>query len=292
SRLVRFQLAQGGVGGDPLHNAPISSRNEYQTLTSFHRGDVVDNDNSNNDKQLNKTTTPILFSNWIKSDQHDQLNESLPNSYDQFNGKTSLNTSKLNSFNPSKQNHTLTTNNNHNSSISHNNNSNNNVMFPDFFQLQPLMTNSQLSNSHHKHELPSRENSCQSDEFYMSTFNSNKKFTKPDGNLIFTNNNNHVKTPECMHHLPNCNRTPNDMNKSPEKSIIEEKKIKSTRPPKMVTLISPKKESPTAKENINDIIHEFYTTDKITTPNTTTTNTPTTSSSSIINKPLNAEVQF
>uniref|UniRef100_A0A5K4F1E2 Cadherin n=1 Tax=Schistosoma mansoni TaxID=6183 RepID=A0A5K4F1E2_SCHMA len=280
SRLVRFQLAQSDIReNDPTHNIPISSRNEYQTLTSFHRGD-------DDNRLLNKTSP--LFCSWMRSDQQQQPIESFLNPYDQLNCKTQLKSSKPNNNNNNsgKQNHTTTTNNNNNNNSSggaggggggHSNNNSSNIhtIFPDIFQLQPL-THSQLSDNH---EISSCENLCQTDEFYMSTIKPNKKLNNNNNNtdMIFTNsssnklmptlnkcnilhnnnNNNHSlpnypTTNECTHNLSNCNLPTNDMNKSSNQKIGEEKKSKTTRHSKMVTLISPKKDSSLINDHKND----------------------------------------
>ncbi|CAH8560804.1 unnamed protein product [Schistosoma mattheei] len=271
SRLVRFQLAQGDIHeNDPVHNIPISSRNEYQTLTSFHRGD--------DDRQLNKTSP--LFCSWIKSDQHQPI-ESFLNPYDQLNCKTQLKSSKPNNnnnnSNSGKQNHTTTTNNNSgggggNSNNNNNNNNNGNIhsIFPDFFQLQPL-THSQSTDNH---KTPSCENLCQSDDFYMSTIKSNKKSIHNNDSIFSNsnhNNNNNNNNNKLMPTLNKCNllnnnhsltnypttiecthNISNDLNKSPNKLMEGEKKMKTTRQPKMVTLISPKKDSSVIINNNNN----------------------------------------
>ncbi|KAH8872532.1 Protein dachsous [Schistosoma japonicum] len=252
SRLVRFQLAQGEMPeNDPLHYIPISSKNEYQTLTSFHRDD---------DKYLHKTT-PLLTS-WLKSNHQNEPMESFSNAYDQLKCKTQLKSSLVNNNNNNntKQIHMNTTSYNNNNNNNNNNNSigSSNTMFPDIFQLQPL-TQSQLSENH---KTSSNENLCQPDDFYLSTMKSNKKLSKNNEDFIFCNKflpkmNTTYSTIECMHNLSNSNHTTNNTtnnkNKSPTK-LIEEKKHKSSlRQSKVVSLNSTKKQSSSSSSSSSPI---------------------------------------
>ncbi|TNN06749.1 Protocadherin beta-11 [Schistosoma japonicum] len=118
SRLVRFQLAQGEMPeNDPLHYIPISSKNEYQTLTSFHRDD---------DKYLHKTT-PLLTS-WLKSNHQNEPMESFSNAYDQLKYIFQLQ--------PLTQSQL---------SENHKTSSNENLCQPDDFYLSTMKSNKKLS---------------------------------------------------------------------------------------------------------------------------------------------------
>ncbi|CAH8594449.1 unnamed protein product [Heterobilharzia americana] len=266
SRLVRFQLAQDELlPNNPVNCVPVPSRSEYQTLTSFHR----------DEEKCSQRNIP-LFPNWIKHNQ-EEPNESFANPYDQLNCKLQFKPVKSN--NTFKINHTT-----HNSSI-----------LQDFFQLQPL-TQSQHSEGS-KTALPHDDNVCKLDDLYLSTVKTNvtnhndidfmpmnkmvNKLNKT--NTLKVGGTTNYPTSECGNNLSNFNQVNNEItsnsnnnhsssnDKSPVK-LIDDKKTKSTRQNKVVTLISPKKESSVIMNETN-----CFFTDKGT---------------GVVNKSLNTEGSF